>query len=121
MQKAIENTVNCFLEKIRNKKVRIISHYDTDGITSAAIFSQTLKKLDKRFSVKIVKALEKDSVKELDTSDIIVLLDLGSSCLEELAALNTDVFVIDHHEICGKPGKNTFFLNPHVFNEETIS
>lgn len=121
MQKSIEKAVEIFLEKIKNKKIKIISHYDTDGITSAAILAQTLRRLDKRFSIKIIKNLERKFIEKLKTDDVIVFLDLGSSLLEEIGKLDTDVFVIDHHEISGNPGKNTFFINPHLFKEEEIS
>ena len=59
-----------FLEKIQDKDIQIVSHFDTDGITSAAIMIKTLKKLDKTFSVKIVKNLEEQdfiSLKEKRT------------------------------------------------------
>ncbi|MEK6820546.1 MAG: DHHA1 domain-containing protein, partial [Nanoarchaeota archaeon] len=49
------------------------------------------------------------------------LLDLGSNALEEISKLETPVFIIDHHETSGKPGKNTTFINPHLFKEEEIS
>ena len=40
----------------KQKKIRVISHYDTDGITSAAIFSRALQRWGKSFSLEIVKA-----------------------------------------------------------------
>ena len=46
MEKRIEQVVKKFIEKIGSKEVYLISHYDTDGITSAAIMIKTLKKLD---------------------------------------------------------------------------
>ncbi len=124
MQKAIEIAVNKFLEKIQDKKIKIISHHDTDGITSAAIFAKTLKRIDKEFSVKIVKNLEREYIETLNEKskgEVLVFLDLGSGCLSELNKLKTNVFVIDHHEISGKPDNNMVIINPHLFNEEEIS
>ncbi len=57
IQTAIKNFIKKFLEKTKNQKIHVISHYDTDGITSAAIFSQTLKRLSKNFSIRILKQL----------------------------------------------------------------
>ena len=42
----IKEFTESFLRKIENKKIYVISHYDTDGITSAAIFLKTLKRLN---------------------------------------------------------------------------
>ncbi len=44
----IQEKVKLFLEKIKEKEVFIISHFDTDGITSAAIMIKTLKEIDKK-------------------------------------------------------------------------
>ena len=64
MQKEVEKFVQEFLEYSKDKPIRVISHYDTDGITSAAILIKTLKRLDKKFTVRIVKGLEEDIIKE---------------------------------------------------------
>jgi single-stranded DNA-specific DHH superfamily exonuclease len=44
MLKEVEEVAREFLELSKGKPVRIISHHDTDGITSAAILVQTLQK-----------------------------------------------------------------------------
>ena len=121
MQKAIEKAVDSFGEKTYKKHVKIISHHDTDGITSAAILARTLKNLDKKFSIRIVKQLEKEEFEKIRKDDVVFFLDLASSSLEEISKLKNDVFVIDHHEITSKPGENTVFINPHSFGEEEIS
>ena len=51
-----------FLEKTKDKKIQIISHFDTDGICSAAIISKTLERQYKQFSVKILKQLDKEEI-----------------------------------------------------------
>jgi len=121
MQKAIEQAVTLFKEKIKNRDVKIISHHDTDGISSAAIMAKTLMRLEKKFAIKIVKNLEKEFIKTLHKEELLIFLDLGSSLLEEIGKLKCDVFIIDHHEITGKQQENTTFINPHLFNEEAIS
>ena len=45
------------LQRIGEEKIHVVSHFDTDGITSAAIFSKTLERLGKQFSMKILKQL----------------------------------------------------------------
>lgn len=123
MEKAIEQAVNLFLEKTSNKSVKIISHFDTDGITSAAIFAKALKKIDKPFTIKILKQLEKESIKNINPkkNEVLVFLDLASSSLEELSKFDNDIFILDHHEISSIPGSNITIINPHLFNKEQIS
>jgi RecJ-like exonuclease len=86
-----------------------------------------LQREDRAFSVKIVRQLESNLLNELKSEveskkEILLFLDLGSSNLDMLSKMNTDVFVLDHHEIT-ENGKspNLRIINPHIFNEETSS
>jgi len=120
MQKAIEKAVNNFIEKSKGRIVRIISHHDTDGITSASIFAKALERLNIPFTVKIIKQLDEEIINSLNKNDLIIFLDLGSSSLLNLGKLN-EIFVIDHHEITSEIPINITLINPHVFHEEDIS
>lgn len=108
-----------FLEKTEKRNILIVSHFDTDGITSAAIFARTLKKLDKKFSFKILKSLEKDEIENLPKEKTIVFLDLGSGSLEDISKMPNQVFVIDHHEISleevQKLPSSIKVMNPHLW------
>ncbi|MEJ2268101.1 MAG: hypothetical protein P8X70_03430 [Nanoarchaeota archaeon] len=84
LEREINEISKIFLEKTENKEIQIISHFDTDGITAATIMIQTLKKLDKRFSLKIVKRLEKEFIFNLPNK-ITLFLDLASGSLEHIS------------------------------------
>jgi len=109
-----------FLEESKDKKIHIVSHYDTDGITSAAIFSKTLERIDKQFSIKIIKQLDEREIYSFPKDRIIVLLDLGSGSLKELSKLKNNIFIIDHHETKDN-SENINILNPHLIkNSEEL-
>ncbi len=115
----IDEFVKDFLEKTKDKKdILVISHLDTDGITSAAIFGRCLKNLDLKFSFKIVKNLDTEFIETLPKTKTIVLLDLGSGSLEPLSKLPNNIFIIDHHEIDFefKFPPNLKIINPHLFH-----
>jgi len=102
MQKEIDKFVQEFLEYSKDKPIRIISHYDTDGITSASILIKTLKRLDKKFTVRIVKGLEENIIKEeleRQPKEVIVFSDLASGSLDYFQDLQEPIFILDHHEI----------------------
>ena len=112
---AIENFTKEFLEKIQNQRVLLISHFDTDGVTSAAIMSKTLERLSIQFSTKIVKQFTINEIAEIPKDRIIILLDLGSNHLLELSTLSNDIFIIDHHELKNKSiPQNIKIINPHL-------
>ncbi len=118
----IKEVAEKFLEKTKDKEIYVVSHFDTDGITSAAIIIQTLKKLDKKFSVKIVKSLEEGFIYDLPKEKIILFLDLASGSLKHIAESNLrDVFIIDHHEITQKIPENVTIINPELHNKQKIS
>lgn len=126
MLNAIDNLAKEFLEAAKNKPVRLISHHDTDGITSAAIMTKALKRLEKNFSIKIVKGLDKNILeKELKRQDkeVLFFTDLASGSLDYFQNLKEPIFILDHHEIDKEKLakiKNVKIINPHLFNEEEI-
>lgn len=128
MLREIKKLSNEFLEEIKHKKnnITVISHYDTDGITSAAIFSFVLQRLNKHFSLKIIKQLEKSFIKSLHNlpqDQLLIFLDLGSGEIELLNQLKNEIYILDHHEINKdiKLEKNIKILNPHLYDEEDLS
>jgi len=118
MLKEVENLAREFLEESKNKPVRVISHFDCDGITSASILTKTLSRLDKKFSLKIVKGLTAEIINEelkRQPNEILIFSDLGSSNLEHFQNTSGPVFILDHHEINKDDlNKNIKILNPHL-------
>lgn len=122
VEKRIELIAKEFLKKIENKEVQIISHFDTDGITSAAIMIKTLRKLDKPFSVKIVKNLNEEIIQDLSRKKITIFLDLASNSLNYIKESKLEnVFIIDHHEVIQEIPENVFIINPELDTKEKIS
>lgn len=105
----------------KEKKILVISHFDTDGITSAAIFSRALERWGKQFSLKIVKGLEEGFIRALPEDHVLIFLDLASNSLSVLGDKNADVFIIDHHEIVQSIPENVFIANPVLEKSEKLS
>jgi RecJ-like exonuclease len=110
-------------ELSKNKKLKVISHFDTDGITSAAIFARALARWEKEFSLEIVKGLDEEFIKNLPEDEILIFLDLASNSLDYLKEKKTEVFVFDHHELENtlEIPENVFIVNPVLENGEDIS
>ena len=122
LEEEIKSVVEKFLEKSKDKEIQIISHFDTDGITSATIMIQTLRKLDKKFSVKIVKNLEKEFIHNLSKDKLTIFLDLASNHLGYIVESGLkDVFIIDHHEVIQEIPKEINIVNPELHNKQKIS
>jgi RecJ-like exonuclease len=118
----IKYSAKHFLNEIEGKNLQIISHFDTDGITSASIMIQSLKKLDQKFSLKIVKGLNKEIINSLDKNKPILFLDLASGSLKDIEDAGIKkAFIIDHHEITEGIPINIEIINPDLHEKQKIS
>lgn len=95
-------------KKIFHEKgiTRVISHLDTDGLTSAAIISNVLLKNKQKFWLTTVKQLEDSIINELKEQSskqnfkALFFLDLGSNKIDKIKkSFNIPVFILDHHEL----------------------
>lgn len=122
LEKGIKDAARKFLEIPKGKEILVISHFDTDGISSAAIMIQALKGLDRKFSVKILKGLDKDFIYKLEKNRPVIFLDLASGVLDHIREAGLkEVFIIDHHELVHEIPKNVTMANPMMHDEEKIS
>jgi len=116
---ALQRAADDFKRLDNSKTVKLISNLDADGITSAAIMIKALERQNLAYSLCILHQLKDENAQELaeEDFDYYIFCDLGSG---QLKALNKHfsgkkVFVLDHHEIQGKPDDNIVHINPHDF------
>lgn len=96
--------------------VRIISHFDTDGLCAASIFERALERENIPYKTTFVQAITTD-VFEAITQEVVVFLDVGAAKLatikEKLSSKT--VYVLDHHapveEVAGSNHYNPFTAN----------
>ncbi len=99
-----------FKEKILSlQNPTIIHHYDTDGITSAAIIYKFLLEHGKQPEIKTVKGINRFRVEELKDIPEKIILDVGTNHIDSLK----DAIVIDHHYPL-IPTSNPNLLNAHL-------
>ena len=110
---------------IKEKNVKILSHFDADGIASAAIIAKLIIRLDGNFQLRVYKQLTEDVISELEggSKDLLILCDFGSGQLKQLKPIieQSYVLILDHHEPLRSEHPNLFHLNPLLFGEEEIS
>ena len=120
MLREVEDFTIEFLKESKDRSIRIISHYETDGISSSAILIKTLKRLDKKFSICIIKELTKEFLdKELkrNSRDIIFFLGLPLK-LENLKKKNNKFFIINNNQVENEIDEDISILNPSLPNSK---
>jgi single-stranded-DNA-specific exonuclease len=102
-------------EVCRHPEVRVLTHYDADGISSAGIIANALLRKGIRFQLTLSKSLDAETVQAVGHgSKCLILADMGSSFLSELEQLGCPVVVLDHHAPVGGSSK-VIHVNPHLF------
>ncbi|MGA1866528.1 MAG: DHH family phosphoesterase [Thermoplasmatota archaeon] len=94
--------------------VRVISHYDGDGISSAGMISKALGRLGLRFHTTMTNVLKEEDFSDLDGGfELLIVSDMGSSQAEMISkkvlALGARAIILDHHNIDGR--RNPFSIS----------
>lgn len=113
--------------------IRVISHYDGDGICSAAIVSKALYRAGKRFQATMMEVLTTDNIDGMDGGfDLLIITDMGSLLAsrisERILDLGVRCIILDHHKANGREvpfsiadGRGILEVNPrfHHINGTT--
>jgi len=122
LEENIKDAVGKLLEISKGEEILVVSHFDTDGISSAAIMIQALKRMDRKFSVKILKGLERDFIYNIEKNKPVIFLDLASGMLNHIRDSGLKkVFIIDHHELVQEIPENVTMVNPMMRDKEKMS
>ncbi len=93
------------------EQMRVISHNDADGITSAGLICNALLRAEIPFQATLVNRLDDSVLAGLDGP--VVFCDMGSGKPEIISRVKDDCFVLDHHRPVGSI--ECHHLNPHLF------
>lgn len=94
---------------VEHDYVRVISHNDADGITSAGIICNALYRRNIKFHASIISHLDEEFVRKLE--DITTIFcDMGSG---QPDLIPSDAIVLDHH-IPSEKDTEHLQVNPHL-------
>lgn len=105
-------------DKIRKYNfVRVVSHNDADGLTSAGIMVQALLRAGIPFQLSIAGKLDEAVIEEVNRSisqgELVIFCDMGSGQPELIGKVAADVVLLDHHQPVGQsPAKAV--VNAHM-------
>ncbi|MBI2550123.1 DHH family phosphoesterase [Candidatus Woesearchaeota archaeon] len=110
----------------RSETIRLISHLDADGLSSAAVVIKTLLRENRKYCLSVVPQLTEDVAVQLAAEGYnhYIFTDLGtgqfSILKKHLAAAGKTVFVLDHHHVQGEyQAENIVHVNPHLAGIES--
>jgi single-stranded DNA-specific DHH superfamily exonuclease len=102
---------------LKYSNVRVVSHNDTDGITSAAIICHALLRENICYHATIVSRLDESVIEDVNNTisegDLVIFCDMGSGQPDLISNVSEDTVVIDHHNPEGESTAKAL-LNPHL-------
>lgn len=106
-------------------QIRVVSHYDADGICSASIMIKTLTRLNKDFHLSLVKQLSSRILESLasEKRSLIIFLDMGSGQIEGIKRhlASSKVIICDHHQPGGGANENIIHINSTLAGIDSIA
>jgi single-stranded-DNA-specific exonuclease len=95
-------------------RLRVISHYDADGIAAGAVMAGALARENRQFHLTMAKGFDDSLISGLkkEGNDAVLFLDMGSGQVESLEKLSGTVIALDHHKPIRK-SKKVLQVNPH--------
>lgn len=96
--------------------IQVFSHFDADGVSSAAIIAKALLRAGKEFRVTLFTTLNDYNMNVIRAAkaDCIIISDLGASYIDQLDEMDMPVVVLDHHTIISE-AKRVVYANPHLY------
>ena len=91
--------------------MRVISHNDADGITSAGLICHALLRAGIPFQTTLINRLDESVIDGL--TGPVAFCDMGSGKPDLISRVQGECFVLDHHRPVGTLG--CMHLNPHLF------
>jgi single-stranded-DNA-specific exonuclease len=81
-------------------RVRVVSHYDADGIAAAGVLCKMLVRAGFDFHATLMRNPFTKGFDRLrnERNELIIFSDMGSGQLEEIASLGCQAIILDHHQ-----------------------
>ncbi|MBU0846782.1 DHH family phosphoesterase, partial [Patescibacteria group bacterium] len=94
--------------------VRVISHIDADGLTSAAILCTALERAGVDYSVDFVRQLTEPILTQIANVNpqMVIFTDLGSGMCDKIGNSGIRAIISDHHV---PSGEIALHLNPRLY------
>lgn len=108
------------LIKSTSSTIKVISHYDADGLSAGGILTAILVRLGKKFHTTLVHSIGPESTifSELQETkfDVKIFTDMGTGQLESIEGLDGWSIILDHHKLSSDTtANNVIHINAHQF------
>ena len=101
----------------KSNRIRVISHYDADGITAASIICKSLYRKGYDFHATLMRNPFTQGLERIrkEENELIIFSDMGSGQIETIEKFNCKAIIIDHHQFLkSTTSKNILQINANL-------
>ncbi len=105
----------------QSRRIRIVSHYDADGIAAAGVLCTAVYRAGYGFHASLMRNPFTKGFDRLriEKNELIVFSDMGSGQIETIESLGCKAIILDHHQyLTAKTSKNIVQINANLFDSD---
>lgn len=115
---ACQDAASLLLSLPRFSRIRVVSHYDADGISAAGILCQAVYRAGFEFHASLMRnpfTKGFDRLKK-EQNDLIIFSDMGSGQIETIESLGCKAIILDHHQyLKSHTSQDVIQINTNLF------
>ena len=121
ISQACQDAASLLLSLPRSRRVRVVSHYDADGIAAAGVLCTALYRAGYEFHASLMRNPFTKGFDRLKSehNELIVFSDMGSGQIETIESLGCKAIILDHHQyVTTQTSKNIIQINANLFGAD---
>jgi single-stranded-DNA-specific exonuclease len=104
-----------------SNRIRVISHYDADGISAAGVLCTALYRAGFEFHATLIRNPFTKGFDRLknEHNELIIFSDMGSGQIEMIEQINCKAIILDHHQyLTAQTSKNIIQINSNLLGAD---
>jgi len=115
---ACQNAATLLQSLPPSSRIRVVSHYDADGIASAGVLCKALYRAGYHFHATLMRNPFTKGFDRLknEKNELIIFSDMGSGQIETIESLGCKAIILDHHQyLSAQTSKHIIQINANLF------
>ena len=121
ISEACKKAVALLLSHPSSSRIRVISHYDADGISAAGVLCTALYRAGFEFHATLMRNPFTKGFDRLknEHNELIIFSDMGSGQIETIEQINCNAIILDHHQyLTAQTSKNIVQINSNFLGAD---
>jgi RecJ-like exonuclease len=117
VSKLSKRAAEIVLSMPKSTRIRVVSHYDADGISAAGVICNALYREGYDFHATLMRNPFNKGLERLmrEENELIIFSDMGSGQIETIEKMECKVIILDHHQyLKSEVGKNVLQINANL-------